>query len=74
MKKERQAGIVVGIPAVYVSKLEELHRRTDFCGLLIGLGLEAYSRQIAQETRQGGRQDHSFPFIEEWGIASWETR
>ena len=63
MEKERQDGITVGLPAVFVSKLEELHRRTDgahraldfpdFCGLLIGLGLETYSKQIAQEARQG---------------------
>ena len=63
MEKECRDGIMVGLPAVFVSKLEELHRRTDgahraldfpdFCGLLIGLGLEAYSKRIAQEARQG---------------------
>jgi hypothetical protein len=63
MEKERRDGITVGLPAVLVSKLEDLHRRTegahralafpDFCGLLIGLGLEAYSKRIAQEARQG---------------------
>jgi hypothetical protein len=54
MKKERQIGIRVGVPAFFALELEGVYRHTegahralafpDFCGLLIGLGLEAYRK------------------------------
>jgi hypothetical protein len=58
MKKERQIGIRVGLPAFFALELEDVYRHTegahralafpDFCGLLIGLGLEAYRKQNTQ--------------------------
>jgi hypothetical protein len=54
MKKERQIGIRVGMPAFFTLELEEVYRHSegahralafpDFCGLLIGLGLEQYRK------------------------------
>jgi hypothetical protein len=55
MRKERQIGIRVGVPAFFALELEDVYRHTegahralafpDFVGLLVGLGLEAYRRQ-----------------------------
>jgi hypothetical protein len=57
MKKERQIGVRVGLPAFFALELEDVYKHTegahralafpDFCGLLIGLGLEAYRKQNA---------------------------
>jgi hypothetical protein len=54
MKKERQIGIRVGVPAFFALELEDVYKRTegahralafpDFVGLLVGLGLEAYRK------------------------------
>jgi len=54
MKKERQIGIRVGVPAFFALELEDVYRHSegahralafpDFCGYLIGLGLEAYRK------------------------------
>jgi hypothetical protein len=54
MKKERQIGIRVGLPAFFALEVEDVYRHTsgahralafpDFLGLLIGLGLEEYRR------------------------------
>lgn len=54
MKKEPQIGIRVGLPACFTLELEDVYRHAggahralafpDFCGLLIGLGLEQYRR------------------------------
>jgi hypothetical protein len=59
MKHDRQIGVHVGLPAFFCMELEEYHKHADgahralafpdFCGLLIGLGLEAYrNRYILQ--------------------------
>ena len=52
MKKERQIGIRVGLPAFFALELEDVYKHTqgahkalafpDFVGLLVGLGLEQY--------------------------------
>jgi hypothetical protein len=54
MKKERQIGVRVGLPAFFALEVEDVYRHTsgahralafpDFLGLLIGLGLEAYRK------------------------------
>jgi hypothetical protein len=54
MKKERQIGIRVGLPAFFVLELEDVYRHKegahralafpDFVGLLVGLGLEQYRK------------------------------
>jgi hypothetical protein len=56
MKKdrERQVGVRVGLPVFFAMELEDVYRHTegahralafpDFCGLLIGLGLEVYRK------------------------------
>jgi hypothetical protein len=57
MRKERQIGIRVGLPAFFALELEDVYRHSegahralafpDFVGLLVGMGLEAYRRQNA---------------------------
>jgi hypothetical protein len=59
MKKERQIGVRVGLPAFFALEVEDVYRHTsgahralafpDFLGFLIGLGLEAYRKQYRQE-------------------------
>jgi len=54
MKKERQIGVRVGLPAFFALEVEDVYKRTsgahralafpDFLGLLIGLGLEQYRK------------------------------
>jgi hypothetical protein len=68
MKKERQIGIRVGVPAFFALELEDVYRRTegahralafpDFCGLLICMGLEAYRKgNAAPEAGQENIED-----------------
>jgi hypothetical protein len=68
MKKERQIGIRVGVPAFFALELEDVYRHTegahralafpDFCGLLVGLGLEQYRKgNAAPEARQEDTED-----------------
>jgi hypothetical protein len=62
--KDRQVGVRVGLPVFFAMELEDVYRHTegahralafpDFCGLLIGLGLEAYRRQNAQPGGNAG--------------------
>ena len=57
--KDRQVGVRVGLPVFFAMELEDVYRHTegahralafpDFCGLLIGLGLEAYRKQNTQQ-------------------------
>jgi hypothetical protein len=68
MKKEKQIGIRVGMPAFFVLEIEDVYRHTegahkalafpDFVGLLVGLGLEAYRKQYAPEAGQGEAPDN----------------
>jgi hypothetical protein len=56
--KDRQVGVRVGLPVFFALELEDVYRHTegahralafpDFCGLLIGLGLEMYRKQNTQ--------------------------
>ena len=61
MKKrecERQIGVRVGMPAFFVLELENVYRQADgahraiafpdFCGLLVGMGLEQYCKQYGE--------------------------
>ena len=79
MKKERQIGIRVGVPAFFALELEDVYRHTegahralafpDFVGLLVGLGLEAYRKgNAAPEARHEEAPDD----IEEWEGEPWE--
>jgi hypothetical protein len=59
MKKERQIGIRVGLPAFFALEVEDVYKHAsgahralafpDFLGFLIGLGLEEYRKQYRQE-------------------------
>jgi hypothetical protein len=59
MRKDRQVGLRVGLPAFFCMELEEYHKHAsgahralafpDFLGFLVGLGLEAYRMQYRQE-------------------------
>jgi len=54
MKKEKQIGVRVGLPAFFALELEDVYRHTegahralafpDFIGLLVGIGLEQYKK------------------------------
>jgi hypothetical protein len=55
MRKERQIGVRVGLPAFFALEVEDVYRHTsgahralafpDFVGSLTGLGLEEYRRR-----------------------------
>jgi hypothetical protein len=57
--KDRQVGVRVGMPVFFAMELEDVYWHMegahcalafpDFCGLLIGLGLEAYRKQNTQQ-------------------------
>ncbi|MDR1929855.1 MAG: hypothetical protein LBQ44_04410 [Treponema sp.] len=59
MRKEKQIGIRVGLPVFFTLELEDIYKHAsgahralafpDFCGFLIGLGLEAYRKTNRQE-------------------------
>ena len=79
MRKEKQIGIRVGVPAFFALELEEYYRHTegahralafpDFVGLLVGLGLEAYRKgNAAPEARQEEASDDT----DEWEGEPWE--
>jgi len=69
MKKEKQIGVRVGLPAFFCLELEDVYKRTegahralafpDFCGLLIGLGLEAYRKANAPIAPAPGIDDEA---------------
>ena len=60
MKKEKQIGVRVGLPAFFALELEDVYKRTegahralafpDFVGLLVGMGLEAYRKGNTPDT------------------------
>jgi hypothetical protein len=62
MKKEKQIGVRVGLPAFFVLEVEDVYRHTsgahralafsDFLGFLIGLGLKEYRKGTAPEPEQ----------------------
>jgi hypothetical protein len=67
MKKERQIGIRVGVPAFFALELEDVYKHTsgahralafpDFVGLLVGVGLEAYRKQNLPEPREADNDE-----------------
>jgi len=68
MKKERQIGIRVGVPAFFALELEDVYKRSegahralafpDFVGLLVGMGLEQYRKgKGLPEAAQGEAPD-----------------
>ena len=67
MKKERQIGIRVGLPAFFSLELENVYRHTsgahralafpDFVGLLVGVGLEAYRKQNMPEPQEADNDE-----------------
>jgi hypothetical protein len=62
MKKDRQIGIRVGLPAFFALEVEDVYRHEsgahralafpDFCGFLIGLGLEEYRERHKPRTAE----------------------
>ena len=63
MRKEKQIGIRVGLPAFFLLELEDVYKHSegahralafpDFVGLLVGMGLEAYRKgNAAPEAEQ----------------------
>jgi hypothetical protein len=66
MKKERQIGIRVGVPAFFALELEDVYKHKegahralafpDFLGLLIGMGLEQYRRGKAHAAAPGRKE------------------
>jgi hypothetical protein len=57
MRKEKQIGIRVGLPAFFALELEDVYKHTSgahraltfpaFCGLLMSVGLEQYRKETA---------------------------
>jgi len=74
MRKEKQIGVRVGLPAFFALELEDVYRHTegahralafpDFVGLLVGMGLEAYRKQNAPTPVD--RENEAPENIEEW--------
>jgi hypothetical protein len=73
MKKDRQIGIRVGLPAFFALEVENVYKHTsgahralafpDFCGFLVGLGLEAYRKQYRQEEVPDHDRDTAEPYM-----------
>jgi len=76
MKKDRdrQVGIRVGLPVFFAMELEDVYRHTpgahralafpDFCGLLLGAGLETYRRQNVPEPQEADNDEASKHVVE----------
>jgi hypothetical protein len=62
MKRDRQIGVRVGLPVFFALELEDVYKRAsgahralafpDFCGFLLGLGLEEYRRRHIRREEQ----------------------
>ena len=72
MRKERQIGVRVGMPAFFVLELEDVYKRSggahralafpDFVGLLVGMGLEVYRKNNTTEPEpEAEGEDWDFP-------------
>jgi hypothetical protein len=69
MKKEKQLGVRVGLPAFFALELEDVYKRTegahralafpDFIGLLVGMGLEQYrkGKALLEAAQDGAPED-----------------
>jgi hypothetical protein len=76
MKKERQIGIRVGLPAFFALEVEDVYKHTqgahralafpDFLGFLVGLGLEEYRRTLGTKpgTPEEPEEDENRPTAE----------
>ena len=74
MKKEKQIGVRVGLPAFFCLELEDVYKRSegahralafpDFVGLLVGMGLEAYKKNNAPPEPEP--ETESEPEAEDW--------
>jgi hypothetical protein len=76
--KDRQVGVRVGLPVFFALELEDVYRHTegahralafpDFCGLLIGLGLDQYRKQNTAATIGKTTEDieDEIPEGDEW--------
>jgi hypothetical protein len=74
MKKERQIGVRVGLPAFFALEVEDVYRHTqgahralafpDFLGLLVGLGLEEYRRAHGAKPEASDIEDEDPPEAE----------
>ena len=72
MRKEKQIGIRIGVPAFFCLELEDTYKRSegahralafhDFVGLLVGMGLEAYKKNNAPPEPE----TESEPEAEDW--------
>jgi hypothetical protein len=77
VKKERQIGVRVGLPAFFALEVEDVYRHTsgahralafpDFLGLLIGLGLEEYRRTNGTKPEAPNIKEESEELPEEEG-------
>jgi hypothetical protein len=73
MKRERQIGVRVGLPVFFCLEVEDVYKHAsgahralafpDFCGFLVGLGLEVYRKQYI---RQEEAPDFPEPPEDEW--------
>ena len=82
MKKEKQIGIRVGLPAFFALEVEEVYKHTsgahralafpDFLGLLVGLGLEAYRKRNTPEGEQPEAPDHGRNAAEPYQADFWD--
>jgi hypothetical protein len=83
MKKEKQIGVRVGLPAFFALELEDVYRHTegahralafpDFIGLLVGIGLEQYKKGNAAAPIGKALEDieDEMPEGEEW---DWQKK
>jgi len=82
MKKEKQIGVRVGLPAFFALELEDVYRHTegahralafpDFIGLLVGIGIEQYRKQNALPIGKALEDiEEETPEEEEW---DWQER
>jgi hypothetical protein len=76
MKKEKQIGVRVGLPAFFCLELEDVYKHSegahralafpDFCSLLIGMGLEQYRKQYAPITPEPETESEPEAEGEDW--------
>jgi hypothetical protein len=84
MKKERQIGIRVGVPAFFCLELEDVYKHfegahralafPDFVGLLVGLGLEQYRRLYAPIMPEPDDEDGTEAEGEGWSFTEGKLR
>ncbi|MDR0476096.1 MAG: hypothetical protein LBH43_20815 [Treponema sp.] len=78
MKKERQIGIRIGLPAFFCLELEDVYKHSegahralafpDFVGLLVGIGLEQYRKQYTPAKPEPETESEPEARGEDWGF------